>query len=75
MYLALPSNDHCPAVSFKLFNCMPISRNVVAELALPEAGIRLWGRRQSAALVSMPIAAMNEDSHTWPYEDDVGTAR
>jgi hypothetical protein len=74
LHLALPGENDGPPIGFELLDCSAVPGDVVQKLHLPEVSVRLWGGRQPTTFVSMPIAAMHEDSDARSRKDDVGAA-
>jgi hypothetical protein len=72
--IALPDGQHMPTrpAQGTLLPC--ITRNVLAELLLPELRISLWGRAVSARYVTMPKASMDEHHRLESREYDIGRA-
>ena len=69
--LALPYDENVPPFTFELQDTPSVALNIQAELLRPERGIRLWGVREAATIVSMPIAPVDEDDGPAALEDDV----
>lgn len=73
--VAFPGRPDMPPGISKVMEVTLISRLVGCELRLPELRPCRGGSRETAALMTMPEAAMHEDHRAMPGHDDVRATR
>src|SRR5665213_621086 len=72
---APPDGQNIPAQALKFLSHAHVSRHVAGEFAVPERRVRLRPVGESTALMSVPVASMDEYYLTQTGEDQVGRAR
>lgn len=71
----LPQNDHVPSGCYQFGHVAPVACDILLELAPPAVRVGCWRGTVSAAGMTVPETAVNEDGHLPLGQDDIRAAR